>query len=179
MDTMDAMEAIETSKTMETKSVEEKFDLEEDTQKGKYLTFILGNETYGIGIESVTEIIRLQPITEVPELPEYIQGIINLRGKIIPVMDVRLRFNRELMEYNERTCVVVIDVSETSIGLIVDGVSEVLSIPDSEIVDPPEVKKDGNKFIKSIGKVKDEVKLLLDCNKLITEEVMEDLEGLT
>ncbi|UMZ73047.1 chemotaxis protein CheW [Natranaerofaba carboxydovora] len=166
------------AKTTEEKT-QEKFELEEDTQKGKYLTFVLGKETYGIGIEFVTEIIRLQPITEVPELPGYIMGIINLRGKIIPVMDVRLRFNKEFREYNERTCVVVIDVSDTSIGLIVDGVSEVLSIPDSEIVDPPEVKKYGNKFIKSIGKVKDEVKLLLDCNRLISEDVMEELEALT
>ena len=103
-------------------------ETEEDTQKGKYLIFSLGNEFYGIEIKYVTEIIGVQPITEIPELPDYIKGIINLRGKIIPVMDVRIRFKKSPMEYNDRTCVIVIDVKDTSVGLIVDSVSEVLSI---------------------------------------------------
>ena len=88
----------------------EQIGQEEDTQKGKFLTFSLGNESYGLEIKYVTEIIGIQPITEVPELPEYIRGIINLRGKIIPVMDVRLRFKKPFNEYNERTCIIVIDV---------------------------------------------------------------------
>ena len=96
---------------------EENLELEEDTQKGRYLTFGLGNEAYGIEIEHVTEIIGIQAITELPELPEYIRGIINLRGKIIPVMDVRLRFKKEFREYNDRTCIIVIDISGISIGL--------------------------------------------------------------
>lgn len=142
---------------------------QEDTMKGRYLTFTLGNESYGIEIRYVTEIIGIQPITEVPELPDYMKGIINLRGNIIPVMDVRLRFKKQYRDYNDRTCVIVIDIHNVSMGLIVDSVSEVLTIPDTEIVSPPEVNKDGNKYIKGIGKVGSEVKLLLDCNKLLNE----------
>lgn len=151
---------------------------QEDTQKGKYLTFIIGNEFYGIEISYVTEIIGIQPITEVPELPEYIRGIINLRGKIIPVMDVRLRFRKPFREYNDRSCVVVIDIEDISIGLIVDSVSEVISIPDEEIVPPPELGKEGSKYIKGIGKVANEVKLLLDCNKLLNEEEVDNLSNM-
>lgn len=158
------------------KDIMDDFLEEEDTQKGKYLTFELGNESYGVEIEYVTEIIGIQPITVVPELPEYIKGIINLRGKIIPVMDIRLRFKKEYREYDDRTCIIVIDIREVSIGLIVDSVAEVMSIPDSEIVAPPEVKKDGNKYIKAIGKVNNEVKLLLNCDRLLNEEETEDLQ---
>ncbi len=150
-------------------------DEEEDTQAGKYLTFSLGNEFYGIEIKYVTEIVGIQPITEVPELPEYIKGIINLRGKIIPVMDVRLRFKKGQMEYNDRTCIIVIDILDISIGMIVDAVSEVLSISDEEIVPPPDVNKNGKKYIKGIGKSGSEVTLILDCEKLIDEEEAEAL----
>lgn len=142
----------------------------EDTQKGKFLTFTLGNEAYGIEIQFVTEIIGIQSITEVPEIPQYIKGIINLRGKIIPVMDVRLRFGKSPKDYNDRTCIIVVDIMEMSIGLIVDSVSEVISIPDTEIVPPPELNKAGSRYIKGIGKVGNEVKLLLDCQKLLNEE---------
>jgi purine-binding chemotaxis protein CheW len=148
---------------------------EEDTQKGKYLTFKLGNESFGIEIRYVTEIIGIQPITEIPELPDYIRGIINLRGKIIPVMDVRLRFKKEFMPYNDRTCVIVINIEDLSIGLIIDSVSEVISILDEDIVIPPDINKYGNRYIKGIGKVEEEVKLILDCNKLLNEDVVEDL----
>lgn len=143
---------------------------EEDTQKGKYLTFVVGNEVYGIEIRYVTEIIGIQAITEVPELPVYIKGIINLRGKIIPVMDVRLRFNKEFKEYNDRTCVIVVDIGEISIGLIVDSVSEVLTIPDEDIVPPPQVNKAQNRYIKAIGKVDNKVSLLLDCEKMLNDD---------
>lgn len=154
---------------------QEMLDDEEDTMKGRFLTFVLGEESYGIEIKYVTEIIGLQPITEVPELPVYIRGIINLRGKIIPVMDVRLRFNKPFREYNDRTCVIVIDIDDVSIGLIVDRVSEVLSISDEEIVLPPDFNKSGNKYIKGVGKVGNEVKLLLNCNKLLNDEEAENL----
>jgi purine-binding chemotaxis protein CheW len=155
------------------------YNQEEDTQKDKYLTFSLGKEFYGIDIKYVTEIIGLQPITEVPELPNYIKGIINLRGKIIPVLDVRLRFKKESKVYNDRTCVVVVDIQEVSVGLIVDSVSEVTTIPSEDIVAPPDVKKNNsNKYIKAIGKVGNEVKLLLDCHRLLNEEEIESLENL-
>jgi purine-binding chemotaxis protein CheW len=154
----------------------ENLELEEDTQKGRYLTFALGKEAYGIEIEHVTEIIGIQAITELPELPEYIRGIINLRGKIIPVMDVRLRFKKEFREYNDRTCIIVIDISGISIGLIVDSVAEVLSIDDQDIVEPPKIKSgQQNRYIKNIGKSGNEVKLLLDCGKLLSESEKEEL----
>jgi len=143
---------------------------QEETQKDKFLTFTIGKEYYGIEIRYVTEIIGVQPITEVPELPEYIRGIINLRGKIIPIMDVRLRFSKGFREYNDRTCIIVIDADDILIGLIVDSVSEVLSIPDEDIVAPTDLK--GNKYIKGIGKTGSDVKLLLDCKQLLAEEEM-------
>jgi purine-binding chemotaxis protein CheW len=148
---------------------------EEDTQKGKFLTFALGNEVYGIEIMYVTEIVGIQPITEVPELPEYVKGIINLRGKIIPVMDIRLRFKKKKMEYNDRTCTIVIDIGEFSIGLIVDTVSEVLSIQEEDIVPPPDISKGGKKYIKGIGKTGADVVLILDCEKILNEEELEEL----
>lgn len=153
--------------------------LEEDTQRGKYLTFDIGKESYGIGIEVVTEIIGILPITEVPELPEYIRGIMNLRGRIIPVMDMRLRFKKEFVPYNERTCIIVVDVAENSVGLIVDSVSEVTTIVDENIVIKPMLSSGvSNKYIKGIGKVDNQVKLLLDCDKLLSVDDLEALEGL-
>lgn len=151
-------------------------EFEEDTQKGKYLTFNMGEEIYGIEIKYVTEIIGVQSITEVPELPDFIKGIINLRGMIISVIDVRLRFKKEEIEYNDRTCIVVVEIGNLSIGLIVDGVAEVVEILEEDLVDPPSMKGGfSNKYIKNIGKVGDEVKLLLDCEKLLTVEEVEEL----
>lgn len=141
--------------------------MEDDTLGNRFLTFQLDKEVYGIEIRYVTEIIGILSITEVPEMPEYIRGIINLRGRIIPVMDVRLRFKKKAKEYNDRTCVIVVNVNELSIGLIVDSVSEVISIPESDIVAPPDLGKDGDKFIRGVGKAGNEVKLLLDCEKLL------------
>ena len=158
---------------MEGMRLKQEEEFQEDTQKDKFLTFSLGKEYYGIEIKHVIEIIGIQPITEVPELPEYIRGIINLRGKIIPVMDVRLRFKKSFREYNDRTCVIVIDIKDVSVGMIVDGVSEVISIPENEIVFPPEVSGSGSRYIKGIGKVGGEVKLILDCNKLLNQEETE------
>jgi purine-binding chemotaxis protein CheW len=158
--------------------MENEIDMEEDTQKGRYLIFALGKETYGIEIKHVTEIVGFQEVTELPELPVYMKGIINLRGKIIPVMDVRLRFKKEIREYNDRTCIIVIEIQNISIGLIVDSVTEVLSIGEQDIVEPPQMNKDlKNKFIKNIGKAGNDVKLLLDCEKLLTENEMENINS--
>lgn len=151
-------------------------EMEEDTQKGRFLTFPLGKESYGIEIKYVTEIIGIQAITEIPELPDYVKGIINLRGKIIPVMDVRTRFKKEAKEYNDRTCIIVVDIRDISIGLIVDNVSEVLTIPEEDIVEPPQMNKAfSNRYIKNIGKVGNDVKLLLDCDKLLSEDDLQEL----
>ncbi len=156
------------------------YDLEEDTQKGKYLTFTVGSEVYGLEIQYITEIIGIQKITQMPELPEYMKGIINLRGKIIPVMDMRLRFKKEPREYNDRTCVIVVEIKGLSVGLIIDSVSEVISIPDQNIVKPPQINNEiGNRYIKGIGKVENEVKLLIDCEKLFTSYELDDLNEFT
>lgn len=152
------------------KDEKEVFEDEEDTQKDKYLTFWLGKETYGIDIRVVIEIIGIQPITDVPEVPPYVKGIINLRGKIIPVIDMRLRFKREFKEYNDRTCIIVIEVNEIHIGLIVDGVSEVITIEEENVVPPPDLKSSQNKYIRGIGKSEGAVTLLLDWNRLFSEE---------
>jgi len=148
----------------------------EATQKDKFLTFTLGEESYGIEIRYVTEIIGVQPITEVPEVPEYIRGIINLRGKIIPVMDVRLRFKKPFREYDERTCVIVVDVEEVTVGLIVDNVAEVLSISGADIAPPSDLSNSCSRYIKGFGKAESGVKLLLDCKKLLYDD--EEAENL-
>lgn len=152
-------------------------EYQEDTQKGRFLTFPLGEESYGIEIRYVTEIIGMQPITQVPELPEYIQGIINLRGKIIPVIDARIRFKKPFKEYNDRTCVIVIDIKDVFIGFIVDSVSEVLSISDEDIVPPPSIQRVAHNYIKGIGKTAGEVKLLLDCQKLVNDDEISELSN--
>jgi len=156
--------------------LDEDLETSEDTQKGKFLTFSVGREAYGIEIKFVTEIIGIQEITEVPELPGYVKGIINLRGKIIPVIDVRLRFKKKPKQYNDRTCIVVIDIKGTSVGLIVDNVAEVINIDESNIVPPPDMKAGfHNHYVRGIGKVGTEVKLLLDCDKLLNDEELDSL----
>lgn len=148
----------------------------EDTQHGRYLSFSLGEEDYGIEIRLVIEIINMQAINKLPEVPDYIKGIINLRGKIIPVIDVRLRFKKPPIEYNDRTCIVVIDTGEISVGLIVDHVSEVTSIDDENIAPPPDAKMGiQNRYIQGIGKVGNKVKLLLDCEKLFLDDEIKTL----
>jgi len=158
---------------------DELFEQQEDTQHGRYLTFYLGEEVYGIEIEYVTEIIGMQPITKVPEVADYIKGIINLRGKIIPVIDMRLKFSKDAIEYDDRTCIVVVDTENMTVGLIVDKVSEVISIDDENVVPPPSHKTGiKNRYLQGIGKVSSEVILLLDCKMLFNEsEAQEILES--
>jgi purine-binding chemotaxis protein CheW len=158
--------------------VENALELEEDTQKGRFLTFSLGVEVYGIEIRFVTEIIGMQLITEVPDLPDYVKGIINLRGKIIPVIDVRLRFRKPSKEYNDRTCIVVVDIKGMAVGLIVDTVAEVLTICEEDIVLPPQIRNETyhQRFIKAIGKVDNDVKLILDCDRLLSDDEKAVLE---
>lgn len=150
----------------------------EDTQHGRYLTFALGDENYSIEIRYVTEIIGLQPISSLPEAPDYIKGIVNLRGKIIPVIDVRLRFKKEQVEYTDRTCIIVVDTGELSVGLIVDMVSEVITISDDNVVPPPDTKTGiQNRYIYGFGKFDDKVFLLLDCREFITNDEISVLEN--
>jgi purine-binding chemotaxis protein CheW len=149
---------------------------QEDTQYGRFLTFILGGEVYGIGIRYVKEIIGLMPITKLPQAPPYIRGIINLRGIIIPIIDVHLKFRKAAVSYGDRTCIIVIDTCDLTAGLIVDNVSEVVSIDDENIVPPPDYGlSPQNRYISGIGKTNDEVKLLLDCEKLLSKEEQQSL----
>ena len=152
---------------------------DEDTLKGKYLIFSMGNELYGMEIRHITEIIGIQPITEVPEMPDYVKGVTNLRGKIIPVMDARIRFKKAVREYDGRTCIIVLDTNDLSIGLIVDSVAEVLTMQDEDIAPPPDINKGGHKYIKGIGKAGGSVKLLLDCQKLLTDNELDTLSAMS
>lgn len=150
----------------------------EDAMKGRFLTFLIGNETYGIAIKNVVEIIGIQPITEMPEMPDYIKGIIHLRGSIIPAMDIRLRFKKPEADYTERTCVIVVRIGNVSTGLIVDCVSEVIAIPEEEISAAPEMKSgDRRGYVKNIGIIKNHIILLLDCEKLLNEIELETVSA--
>lgn len=152
---------------------------ERDAQKGKYMTFKSGNEYYGLKIQYVNEIIGFQTITAIPETENYIKGLINLRGKIIPVIDVRLRFRQAPFEYNDRTCIIVINVRSTVVGLIVEKIAEVVEIKEENILPPPTIgraDKVQNKYVYGIGKVGDSVKLLLDPDKLLNDMDMSMIE---
>jgi len=150
----------------------------EDTLHGKYLTFMLDQECYGMEISFITDIIQMQPIATLPEVKRYVKGIINLRGEIIPVMDVRLRFGKPEIAYTERTCVIVARTGTLCVGLIVDSVCEVIQIPDESISMPPRINGSSNRFIKSIGKVGQEIKLLLDFEKLVADDEIEEVARL-
>lgn len=142
-------------------------DQEKDAQLDKYLTFIVDDAVYGIGIRVVTEIISMQTITTLPEAPRFMKGIINLRGEIIPVVDMRLRFGREEIAYNDRTCIVVVQTNTLRAGLIVDQISEVLVIEKENIAPPPDVQlENSRRYLCGVGKVGAEVKLLIDCERL-------------
>ena len=152
-------------------------ELDEDALKNRFLTFHLGKESYGLEIRHVTEIIVLQEITKVPDLPEFIIGVVNLRGNVISVMDMRKRFNLESREYDDRTCIIVVNIKDIAIGLLVDTVNEVLNIPE-ENVDPPPKTHSGIKssYVMGMGKVDDQVKILLDIEKILQEEELEQIE---
>ena len=140
----------------------------EDTTKDKFLTFIIDDEEYGVEIAKIREIISICKITKVPESPDYVEGIINLRGDIVPVINVRKRFSKIWKEYDELTCIVVIEYSGYKIGLIVDSVNEVVYIHEENILPPPSSKINYyNQFIRNIGRVEEKVKLLLDLDKLL------------
>lgn len=146
-------------------------DEDGETIEDMYLTFELGEEVYGIGIAHVTEIVGIQNITEVPDMPDFVKGVVNLRGQVIPVVDVRLRFHMPAREYDERTCIVVVNINEVQLGLVVDTVNEVMTIDESQISPPPKIAAANSaRYIKGMGKVGDDVKILLDGERLLFEE---------
>ena len=145
--------------------------------EGKFLTFILGDEIYGIEILKAREIIGLMDITTVPQTPEYMKGVINLRGKVIPVIDLRLKFSLQEEEHTQETCVIVVEVNDTSIGLIVDSVSEVSDISGEEIENAPTFGQGiDTSFIMGLGKVKDKIIILLDIERVLSSEELEMVE---
>jgi purine-binding chemotaxis protein CheW len=154
------------------------------TLEGKYLTFALAREEYGIGILTVREIIGLMPIRTVPQTPTFVKGVINLRGKVIPVVDLRLKFGMEEIEHTERTSIIVVDVggAETSadqpmhIGIVVDYVSEVINIKADEIEAPPAFGAELNtEYILGMAKVSQSVKILLDIKRILGTEDLSSL----
>jgi purine-binding chemotaxis protein CheW len=143
-----------------------------DNQSDKYLMFNLGKEEYGIDITRITAIEELQKITAIPDMPDFVKGVINLRGKVIPAVDLRLRFGIEEKEYDDRTCIVIVSVNDSTIGLIVDIVSEVHEIRKDDIGPPPSFKNASGKeqYIAGLAKKGEEVKIILDVEKIISNE---------
>lgn len=141
-----------------------------ETEK-QYLTFSIGHEVYGINIMQVKEIIRMLTITAIPETFNFIKGVINLRGQIIPVMDVRKRFNIPEKEWDDRTCIIVVNLNEIEMGLIVDNVNEVVEISPEQIDEMPSINNStAQKYVRGIGKIQDSVKILLNLEKLLFDD---------
>jgi purine-binding chemotaxis protein CheW len=152
-----------------------------EEKEGKYLTFSLAEEEYGIGILKIKEIIGMMAITTVPQTPKFVKGVINLRGKVIPVIDLRLRFGMESMDYTERTCIIVVEIDGTAgtvqIGIVVDAVSEVLNITGKDIEDTPTFgTKLDTTYILGMAKMEGGVKILLDIDRVLNGNEISALE---
>jgi len=159
-------------------TVAEKKDI--SSHEGKFLTFALGNEEYGIEIIKAREIIGLMEITTVPQTPDYMKGVINLRGKVIPIIDLRLKFAMPEVEHTRETCIIVVEVGSAQVGIIVDGVSEVTDIKGEDIEDAPSFGQgiDTN-FIMGLGKTKQKIVILLDIEGVLTTEELKMVEEIT
>lgn len=137
---------------------------------GEILLFTIEDNVYGIEIQYITEIIGIQPITIVPKVPAYIKGVINIRGKVVPVMSVRSRFGKEEIEFDSRTCIIVVEWDGVAVGLIADRVREVETVKPEEICPTPDYKSvNMNQYIRCIINSEDGVRLLLNCQKLVME----------
>lgn len=157
----------------ESENTSEILDEKSELEK-KYLTFWTDNELFGIPIKDVVQIISMQDITALPDFPAYAKGVINLRGEIVPVIDMRIRFGKPEIEYNESTCIIVTNIDDTYMGFIVDTVDEVTDIDDDKISPPPKVSKDiTNRYLTGIGQTGDKVILLVDTAKILTENEFE------
>ncbi len=151
---------------------------------GKYLTFTLEEEEYGIGILKVKEIIGMMPITSVPRTPKFVKGVINLRGKVIPVIDLRSKFQMESISYTERTCIIVVEIDSQNdtvlIGIVVDAVSEVLNIQEEDIEETPAFGTSLNtEYILGMAKMEGKVKILLNIDKVLSTDEIEVLEAVS
>ena len=150
-------------------------------KEGKYLTFSLENEEYGIGILKIKEIIGMMPVTKIPRTPEFVKGVINLRGKVIPVVDLRLRFKMEPSDYTDRTCIIVVEIENQvgmiQIGVVVDSVSEVLNVGSDDIEEAPSFgTKLDTEYILGMAKMDGGVKILLDIDRVLNDEEIAVLE---
>src|SRR5581483_2479458 len=152
-----------------------------DQRSGKYLTFKLGQEEFGVRVIKVREIMGVQEITAVPQTPDYLKGVINLRGKVIPVVDLRLKFRLDAMEYTQRTCIIVVQVpgeaAPIQVGLVVDAVSEVVNLVAADIEDTPDFgEKLSTPFILGMAKLKGKVKILLDIDRVVSAHEISGFE---
>lgn len=149
---------------------------QEDTMKDKFLTFALDGQNYAFELEYVIDIIGITAMTIIPKLPAYIKGVINLRGKILPIVDLRLRFHKEERAYDDRTCVIVVTLDDIPVGLVVDSVSEVITIPEADVAPPPSFESSdlASRYIYGIGKVGEEIKLILDCERVLNDRLYMD-----
>ncbi len=153
-------------------------------KEGKYLTFTLADEDYGLEILKVREIIGMMGITAIPQTPPYIKGVINLRGRVIPVVDLRLKFGLPPLEYGERTCIIVADVvsrlGPVQVGVVVDSVSEVLNVNGGDITPPPAFGAQiDTSYILGIAKAKGAIKILLDIDRVLAAEELAGMEKLS
>ncbi len=163
---------------MSTETAETVSEAMVEDESGKFLTFFLAEEEYGIEILKVREIIGIMDITQVPRTPEYIRGVLNLRGKVIPIVDLRLKFGMESIEQTEETCIIVVEAEGTERGIIVDKVSEVLDIPPGDIDSTPTFGDEvDTNYILGIGKSEGRIKLLLDIDRALAEEGVIDMQG--
>ena len=161
--------SVELNEAAQTQAVGAKVVAERGKVGGKFLTFFLAEEAYGLEILKVHEIIGLMPITRVPRTPEFIRGVINLRGKVIPVFDLRQKFGMPTIAQTDETCIIVVEVGTVEMGIVVDKVSEVLNIGSNEIDDAPAFGISVNTdFILGIGKSNNKVIILLDISKVLT-----------
>jgi purine-binding chemotaxis protein CheW len=150
-------------------------------REGKYLTFSLAGEEYGIGILKVREIVGMMNITRIPQTPQYIKGVVNLRGKVIPVVDLRLKFGIDAMDYTERTCIIVVEIKgkgkDIPMGVVVDSVSEVINIRQNDIEDTPNFgTRIDTDYILGMAKTNGGVKILLDIDRVMSEAEVAVLE---
>ena len=153
-----------------------------DQRPGKYLTFELGNEEFGIQVLKVREIMGIQEITAVPQTPVYVKGVINLRGKVIPVVDLRRKFNLPQIEYTQRTCIIVVQVAGAEgpllMGIVVDGVSEVLNLTAADIEDTPDFGEGvTTPYLLGMAKIKGKVKILLEIDEVLTTQELKGLNS--
>jgi purine-binding chemotaxis protein CheW len=156
--------------------------LKSDDRAGKYLTFMIGKEEFGVGVLKVREIMGIQDITAVPQTPPYLKGVINLRGKVIPVIDLRLKFGLPSIDYTQRTCIIVVQVKSGStsllMGIVVDEVSEVLTMAPGDIEDTPDFGANvETNYILGMAKIKGRVKILLDINEVLTSQEINGIEA--